>query len=256
MTNERLSPEPEPVPITLPGPSWSGVNAVCIDSATEMASLALVHDGVVVAEQTWLAGTRHSRLLAATLRRLAEQCSYALRDTRMVCVCTGPGSFNGIRAGMATAIGLATGLDVPVYGVGALDLLAFPHAERAPHQRPVLPAGQGAYYSALFGSRGGRWRRLTPYTVAPLATLAAESPAKCLWCGPMDNAACEELSMLLGGAKRVAAPAHSLRRASFMVTLALAAGEAGASGSSADLVPLYVRRPAITTPRVAAMAGA
>jgi hypothetical protein len=41
-----------------------------------------------------------------------------------------------------------------------------------------------------------------------------------------------------------------------MVTLALAAGEAGASGSSADLVPLYVRRPAITTPRVAAMAGA
>jgi hypothetical protein len=62
--------------------------------------------------------------------------------------------------------------------------------------------------------------------------------------------------MLLGGAKRVAAPAHSLRRASFMVTLALAAGEAGASGSSADLVPLYVRRPAITTPRVAAMAGA
>ncbi|HVC81681.1 MAG TPA: tRNA (adenosine(37)-N6)-threonylcarbamoyltransferase complex dimerization subunit type 1 TsaB [Chloroflexota bacterium] len=256
MTDERLSPEADPVPITLPGPSWSGVHAICIDSATETASLALVREGEVVGEQTWRAGMRHSRLLAPALRQLAEQCSFALRDTQMVCVCTGPGSFNGIRAGMATAIGLATGLGVPIYGVGALDLLAFPHADRTPHQRAVLPAGQGAYYSALFGSRGGRWRRLTPYTIAPLATLAAESPAKCVWCGPLSEPACGELSMLLGGAKRMVAPPQGLRRASYMVTLALAAGESGASGSSEALVPLYVRRPAITRPRLAAMAGA
>jgi len=255
VSDEQPSLEPDPVTVTLPGPSWSGIHAICIDSATDMASLALVRDGGVVAEQTWQAGMRHSRLLAPALRNLAEQCGYEFKDTHMVCVCTGPGSFNGIRAGMATAIGLATGLGIPIYGCSSLDLLAFPHADRAPHQRAVLPAGRGEYYSALFGNRGGRWRRLTPYTVAPLATLAAASPVKCLWCGPLDGNAGEELSTLLGGARRVIAPAHAPRRASFMVTLALAAGETGAPGTIDALRPLYVRRPAITTPRVAAMAG-
>lgn len=245
-----------PVVVTLPGPSWEGYQAICIDTATEMASIALVRQGVIVGEETWRAGMTHTRALSPILRALAQQSGYVLSETNLICVCRGPGSFNGIRAGMATAIGLASGLGVPIHGCGTLDLLAFPHADRASAQRALLPAGRGEYYSALFGSRGGRWRRLTPYTVAPLATLVAESPAKCLWCGPLDQKAAEELAELLGGTKRLMGPAHNLRRASFLLTLALAVVEAGAPGTIEALEPLYLRRPAITTPRVAIPAGA
>jgi tRNA threonylcarbamoyl adenosine modification protein YeaZ len=214
-----------------------------------MASIALVERGEIVAEQQWRAGMSHTQQLAARLRQLASEARFTIESANFVCVCVGPGSFNGIRTGMATAIGIASGLDIPIYGCSALDLLAYPHADRAPAQRALLPAGRGEYYSALFGTRGGRWRRISPYTVAALTTLAAESPAKCLWCGIQGEDDIETLAGLLGGARRVVAPSHNIRRAAFLVPLALAAAANGADGSIDALQPMYLRRPAITQPR-------
>jgi len=71
---------------------------------------------------------------------------------RLICVCTGPGSFNGIPAGMATAIGLLRS-GAPIYGISALDLLAFPHADRAPAQRPCAPAGASTTRPCLYARR-------------------------------------------------------------------------------------------------------
>jgi tRNA threonylcarbamoyl adenosine modification protein YeaZ len=245
-----MAPHQQPaVTITLPGPTGALQNAVCIDTATEMAALALIEDGRVVAEIAWRAGKAHTGALGDRLRALAAHSGYNLAATNIVCVCTGPGSFNGIRAGMATAFGLALGLGAPVYGVPALDLLAFPHADRAPAQRAVLPAGRGECYSALFGSRGGRWRRISPYTLGTLETLVAESPAKCLWCGVLEEEDVERLATLLGGARRWVIPAQNVRRAAFLLPLALAEAMAGASGTPETVHPLYLRRPAITTPR-------
>ncbi len=255
MIEEPLPAGPEPFPVVLPGHAWGNLQGVCIDSAGDTISIALVSDGVVAAEQTWRGGMARSRFLAPALQRLAEQSGFALAGTQIVCVCTGPGSFNGIRAGMATAIGLAVGFSVPIYGCGALELLAFPHADRAPAQRAVIPAGRGAFYSALFGTRGGRWRRVGPYTIGSLSDLVAESPAKCLWCGPLAGAVEDELAGLLGGRKRLVEAAHNVRRASYMLTIALSAAEAGDKGSAACLTPLYLRRPAITKPRAAVPAG-
>jgi tRNA threonylcarbamoyl adenosine modification protein YeaZ len=247
--------EPPPIPVTLPGPSWARHNAICIDTATDIASVALVQHGEVVAEQSWRTGMAHTRQLAARLRGLAAEASFSLGRADLVCVCTGPGSFNGIRTGMATAFGLAFGLGIPVHGASALDLLAFPHADRAPAQRALIPAGRGEFYSALFGTRGGRWRRLSAFTIAPLETLAAESPAKCLWCGILGEAEMERLATLLGGSRRIVLPPHNVRRAGYLLPLALAAAAAGASGTPSNVQPLYLRRPAITSPRAAAPAS-
>ena len=156
---------------------------------------------------------------------------------------------SGIRTGMATAIGLAAGLGVSVYGSSALDLMAFPHADRAPAQRAVLPAGHGEKYSALFGTRGGRWRRISPYVVATLEVLAADSPAKCLWCGVYSDEDSDLLARLLGGARRIVSPPHNVRRAAYLLPLAMASAANGSQGSAGELRPLYLRRPAISRPR-------
>lgn len=250
-----LSLDPPAIAVALPGSVGARQNAICIDTATDMASLALLQDGVVVAELSWRGGKTHTGVLASRLRQLATEARYSLGATTIVCVCTGPGSFNGIRTGMATAFGLAAGLDVPVYGSSALDLLAFPHAERSPAQRAVLPAGRGEYYSALFGTRGGRWRRVSPYTIGDLEVLAAQSPARCLWCGSLDTHEVERLAELLGGARRWVAPVHNVRRASYLLPLALAEAAAGGPGTQERVQPLYLRRPAITSPRNALPAG-
>ncbi|HWE60425.1 MAG TPA: tRNA (adenosine(37)-N6)-threonylcarbamoyltransferase complex dimerization subunit type 1 TsaB [Chloroflexota bacterium] len=252
-----LTPPPDhpAITIVLPGPSGARQNAICIDTATEMAALALIQDGLIVAEVAWRAGKARTGRLGDRLRTLAAETGYNLAATNIVCVCTGPGSFNGIRTGMATAFGLALGLGAPVYGASALDLLAFPHADRAPAQRALLPAGKGEFYSALFGTRGGRWRRISPYTIGTLETLAAESPAKCLWCGTLEEDEVERLAALLGGARRWVTPAHNVRRAAFLLPLALAEAMAGAPGTPESVQPLYLRRPAITKPRVAVAAA-
>jgi len=235
--------------ITLPGPLGASSTAVCIDTATDMASVALLRDGAVVAEQTWLAGRAHTKHLSVTLRRLAEESGFELTAVNMLCVCTGPGSFNGIRAGMATALGLAYGLKAPIYGASSLDLIAFPHADRASAQRAILPAGRNEYYSALFGARGGRWRRLSSYVIEDLETLVADSPDRCLWAGTLNEEEVIRLATLLGGARRLVAPTHNVRRAAFLLPLALAEAASGGSGSSSALTPVYLRRPAITSPR-------
>jgi tRNA threonylcarbamoyl adenosine modification protein YeaZ len=232
--------------ITLPGPSWVRANAICIDSATSTASIALIECGEVVAEQQWRAGFSHSQQLASRLRELATESHFELKSAALIGVCTGPGSFNGIRTGMATAIGLSAGLGVPIYGCSALDLITYPHADRATVQRAVLPAGRGEYYSALFGTRAGQWRRVSPYSVATLAQLAQDTPAKCLWCGPLGDEEVGVLADLLGGTKRVLPPPHNVRRAAFLLPLALAAAASGADGCVESLQPMYLRRPAIT----------
>lgn len=247
--------DPPAVPVTLPGATGAGHRAICLDSATRMAGLALVSDGQVLAEQAWHAGRGHTGALAARLRDLATISGYDLPGTTLLSVCTGPGSFNGIRTGLATALGLASGLGAALYGVPALDLLAFPHADRAQAQRAVLPAGRGHYYSALYSTRNGRWRRVSPYVIRDLESLVADSPAKCLWCGELEEAELGRLASLLGSGRHIAPPVHRVRRAAYLLPLALAAAAAGVPGSPAAVQPLYLRRPAITTPRVAVAAG-
>jgi tRNA threonylcarbamoyl adenosine modification protein YeaZ len=243
------------IAITLPGPSWARVSAICIDSATDAASLAFIDHGDVVAEQQWRTHFSHTQQLAVRIKGLAAEAEFDLKSVSLVCVCTGPGSFNGIRTGIATAVGLATGLGVPIYGSSALDLLAFPHADRSPAQRAVLPAGRGEHYSALFGTRGGRWRRVSPYGVATLDELVADSPAKCLWCGVLSDDDSEQLGSLLGGARRIVSPPHNVRRAAYLLPLAMAAAASGAGGTPAELQPLYLRHPAISSPRRSLVVG-
>jgi tRNA threonylcarbamoyladenosine biosynthesis protein TsaB len=249
-TDPTLSEQPV-IALTLPGPSGARQNAICLDTATAMASIAILQNGNVRGELTWHMGSRGTGTLAGKLRTLAQDAGYDLAATNLIAVCTGPGSFNGIRTAMATALGLATGLGAPIYGISALDLLAFQHAERAPAQRVVLAAGKGLFYSALFATRGGRWRRTSPYAVASLETLVEESPARCIWCGILEDGDVEHLQLLLGGAHRWIHPVQNVRRAAFLLPLALSLAMAGVPGTPATVQPLYLRRPAITQPRAA-----
>jgi tRNA threonylcarbamoyladenosine biosynthesis protein TsaB len=245
-------PEQPAIAVTLPGPSGARQNAICLDTATAMASIALLQEGRVRGELTWHTGNKGTGTLTSRLRALAHDSGYDLAATNLLAVCTGPGSFNGIRTAMATAFGLAAGLAAPIYGVSALDLLAFQQAERAPAQRAVMAAGKGLFYSALFATRGGRWRRISPYTITNLETLVEESPARCVWCGTLDDSDVEHLRVLLGGAHRWTHPIQNVRRASFLLPLAMALAVAGAPGTPATVQPLYLRRPAVTQPRTAA----
>ena len=92
---------------------------LAFDTATSVATVALVRDGTVLGEATAVP----VRVLEAA-DRLLDAAGAEPRDLGALVVGVGPGSFTGVRIGVATARGLALALDVEVAGVSTLDALA------------------------------------------------------------------------------------------------------------------------------------
>jgi tRNA threonylcarbamoyladenosine biosynthesis protein TsaB len=104
---------------------------LAFDTATDVATSALVSDGEVLGERVSRAVT-----LLEDVDALVRQAGARTGDIEAIAVGIGPGSFTGVRVGLATARGLALALDVPVAGVSTLDALA----AGAPGALPVVDA--------------------------------------------------------------------------------------------------------------------
>jgi tRNA threonylcarbamoyladenosine biosynthesis protein TsaB len=97
---------------------------LALDTTTRSGSCAVVRDGVVIREQRSDADRPHATRLPADLMMLLAQCDLHLRDIDAFAVATGPGSFTGLRIGIATMQGLAFASGQPLLGVSTLDALA------------------------------------------------------------------------------------------------------------------------------------
>ena len=107
---------------------------LAIDTATRFAGLALYDGEMVRSEACWLSNRNHSAELTPTMVRMLDQQGVEAKDISAVAVATGPGSFTGLRIGLAVAKGLAEACNIPILGVPTLDILAFQHAEQ---RRPI-----------------------------------------------------------------------------------------------------------------------
>jgi len=110
----------------------------------------------------------HQEALAPLTQAVMAEAGLAFADLDGVGVTVGPGSFTGLRVGLAFAQGLGAALDRPVVGISTLDVLA---ASIAPDGRPVAPvidARRGQVYARLFDGAGGI---MDAATATPLAEL-------------------------------------------------------------------------------------
>lgn len=112
--------------------------------------------------------------LVPVIERLLQDCGRQIGDVGAIVAGRGPGSFTGVRIGMATAKGLAQGLGVPLYGVGTLDAIAERFAGREGLVAVIGDAMRHEVYPALFSSRGAVVERLTLDRVTSPAAAAEE----------------------------------------------------------------------------------
>ncbi len=129
-----------------------GLTLLGFDTATTACSAALWADGGVIAHRRIETGGRHAETLVPMLREVATEGDTTLAAVDRFAVTIGPGSFTGIRIGLATARGLALALKRPLIGLSTLEVLAagVPAAERDGPVLAALDAGRGRLYTQLF----------------------------------------------------------------------------------------------------------
>ncbi len=155
-------------------------------------------------------------------------------------VCTGPGSYMGIRVGVATAKALAEALDIPLTGVGRLALDAWPHRGYDGPVVAVHRAGRSDWAWAAYRLEGDGWRELIAPRLGPAAAVAAEAPAGALFCGEPSD----ELAAMVRPARVVTGESAS-RRPAGLSELGWARLRSAGPDDRAALAPLYLREPAI-----------
>ena len=137
-------------------------------------------------EEALSPGGWHARDLLGAIEGLLGRAGIAASGLGGIGVAVGPGSFTGVRVGMATAKGLGFALDVPVEGLSTLEALALAAVAggaRAEHICPALDAGRGEIYAALFRVRAIGVERLEADRAWKPADLAAAIPGDAVLSG-------------------------------------------------------------------------
>ncbi len=147
-----------------------------IESSAKAASCALVRGGVLIGQCFQCSGLTHSATLLPMAENLLASTGTDRRELDAVAVSRGPGSFTGIRIGVAAAKGLCWALEKPAVGVSTLEAMAWNGAGRGEGALVCccMDARRDQVYNALFRIKDGRPVRLVPDRALSLAELDAE----------------------------------------------------------------------------------
>jgi tRNA threonylcarbamoyladenosine biosynthesis protein TsaB len=147
---------------------------LAVDTTTRAGSLAVVRDAVVLHEYRGDATRTHAQRLPADVMRMCEAAGIAIRDVDLYAVAAGPGSFTGLRIGIAAVQGLAMAWSRPVVGVSTLEALARTAPTDAARVAVWMDAQRGQVFAQVFDlAEAGAAAR-------PLATAIAVLPHEAL----------------------------------------------------------------------------
>jgi tRNA threonylcarbamoyladenosine biosynthesis protein TsaB len=218
---------------------------LAFDTSASVTSVAICEGSQLLVEDDSAGSDRHAEILLPKVQRCLADAGLRLADIDLFAVGIGPGSFTGVRVGVATAKGFGLGLQRPVAGVVSLAALAAGAQAEGEWLAPVLDAFKGEVFAALYRARdGGLERVLAPFHAPPAQALARIASA----------AGDRALTLFGGGLRRYAAELGPLPdratlldvgfdapRARHVAALAALDYARGELPALAQLAPLYVR---------------
>jgi len=231
---------------------------LALDTSTKQAGIAL-YDGArgLIAEYNWHSANRHTEELMPAVAQMLAQASAKPSGLRAVAVALGPGSFTGLRVGLAAAKGLALANGLTLLGIPTLDTVAYPHQAQPVPVIAVLQAGRGRVYWAPYAHGPGGWAAQEPARLSTVPELANAVVRPLMFVGEL-SAVDRETLITWAGRSRVnfLPPALTLRRGGYLAELGWLRFEAGESDDPAALSPIYLQGPdGALVPVTAARAG-
>ena len=216
---------------------------LAFETSAKAASVALTENGKLLGEHYQNTGLTHSQTLMVMAEDLLKQCNKTVSDVTAVAVAEGPGSFTGVRIGVAAAKGFAWGAELPCYGVSTLEAMAESLGIWQGYVCPVMDARRSQVYNALFYVNRGVPERIREDRAIALADLSkelAELEGPIFLVGDGSNLTHKTLHDAIPDL--VLPPEHRMhQRAVGVALLAEKKAAAGESGDANALAPNYLR---------------
>ena len=216
---------------------------LAFETSAKAASVALTENGKLLGEAYQNTGLTHSQTLMVMAEDVLQQCGKTAREVNAVAVAAGPGSFTGVRIGVAAAKGFSWGAELPCYGVSTLEAMAESLDVYDGYVCPCMDARRSQVYNALFLAEGGKLTRVTEDRAIALADLKTELEKleKPIFLVGDGANLCD--NTLKGGTIRLVLPAeHRVhQRAVGVAILAQRLHDAGIAPSGGELAPNYLR---------------
>ncbi len=216
---------------------------LAFETSAKACSVALTDGDKLLGESYQNTGITHSETMLPMARGLLQSCGFAVQDVTAVAVAAGPGSFTGVRIGVAAAKGFAWGGKIPAYGVSTLEAMAL---HRGIHQGTVcavMDARRQQVYNALFAVKNGEYTRICGDRAIALSDLAVELQAidgPVYLVGDGSKLCYDTLSSQIPNL--VMPPEHlAHQRAAGVAMAAKQAMARGEDGDAAALTPNYLR---------------
>jgi tRNA threonylcarbamoyladenosine biosynthesis protein TsaB len=212
---------------------------LAIDTSTRVVGVALYDGNRVLSEQAWLSRNHHTVELGPAVAAILAQLQVKSSDLCAIGVAIGPGSFTGLRIGMALAKGLALSQNIPIVGIPTLDVLiaAQPVTERK--LIAVLEAGRRRLAVGWYKAVGGHWKSTGALENLTIEAFTQRIQGPTLVCGELNESLRQVITRDLLDV-RLTSPAQSIRRPAFLAELAWNRWQNGGIDDPATLKPIYL----------------
>lgn len=216
---------------------------LAFETSAKAASVALMDEKKLLGETYQNTGLTHSQTIMVMAEDLLKQCGKQISDVTHIAVAAGPGSFTGIRIGVAAAKGFAWGGELPCYGISTLEAMARTLGVWEGYVCPVMDARRSQVYNALFQVHCGECTRVREDRAISLQDLGQDLQTLE---GPVflvgDGSNLCYNSLLESVPALVLPREHRMHQRASGVALAAAKKiAAGEIGDGAALVPNYLR---------------
>ena len=216
---------------------------LAFETSAKAASVALLEENKLLGESYQNTGLTHSQTLMVMAEDLLKQCGKTVADVTAVAVAEGPGSFTGVRSGVAAAKGFAWGGQIPCYGVSTLEAMAESLGVYDVYVCACMDARRNQVYNGLFKAVKGKLERVSEDRAIALAELKTELAALSGYVYLVGDGAVLTHKTLSDEVANLVLPAeHRIhQRAVGVALLAKAKIEAGENGDGNALTPNYLR---------------
>ncbi len=217
---------------------------LAIDTATRWLGLALHNGTAVLAECGWRCLNNHTVELTPAIQHMLYHAGTTMTDLTGIAVTIGPGSYTGLRVGLAAVKGLALATQTPLIGVSTLDCLAAGVEAYPGNLVAVAEAGRTRVCTAVYEWQNTGWQATQTPTIDSWEELLArlDGHGHTLFAGEISPEAAKQIRAA-GKEFRVALPATSVRRAAVLAEIGWRRLRQHQVDDAASLAPLYLKEP-------------